>query len=621
MPGPDEWVVLELNPRSEGEDPDTIRASIQKAVPKTEVFLPAVVTQIGDDAKVHYLYDGYAFVCRGDYPDSAFLRLESTRFVQGVLLEPGTYGRHRRLSVVKTSDIDKMRQQIQSQVHQGIGIGDKVQITTGPYRNMEATVIEEIPEQKLVQVFVKLRSKQSIVTIPRSGLLVLERAPLSPLLSRLTDLRAWLRQVRPVVLWQGGQHVPALQQLYGLYDQVVTWLSRGRRLFSVASFERGAHDEHLAQIRSTYEKLKRNLAWNKRFSPLFSLIQSYVDDSANVTAMAEIQSKLVTLAWMEDVEERIKKLAEDVDGLGHHHTANGRVHEDGHVIQNVLVDGHNLAFRCAYAPGMSEIQDSNGRPTGVILGVLRSLGSLKKRCPEARLYIAWDGASRRRKKVFDAYKANRPARNAESVPVFNQMEALQKVLPLLGVRQLFNGEEEADDTIAAVVRGELNSQNNLIFSSDRDLLQLVTSRTKMLVPGSGIRKEILYDEALVLENFGVPPSKLLQLRAFYGDTSDNIPGVPRVPKKVLCSLVQAHGSVEQVYKSGLTGLSKGQYERLRASEPQVKINLSLMALVDVPVTVTDPDVDVDLASSTLRELEINPNPILEALGLKVETEA
>lgn len=616
--GSDEWVVLELNPRSEGEDPDAIRASILKAVPKTEVFIPAVVTQIGDDSKVQYLVEGYAFVCRANYPDSAFLRLEATKFIQTVLSDPGTYGRNRRLATVKTQDINRMRQQISAQVHQGIGIGDKVKITTGPYRNIEATVIEEIPETKEVQVFVKLRSKASIVTIPRSGLLILERAPISPLLSRLTDLRAWLRQVRPVILWQGELRAASMGTLHSQYNQVMAWMSNGRRLFSVAMFLQGAHDSHLTQVRKRMEALDRATAWSKRFIPLLAFVRSYYDDSAT-KALGAIQSRLMTIAWMDDMEERLKQLAREIEDIAHF-SANTPQSGAELVVQNLIVDGHNLAFRCLYAPGMSDLRDSKGRPTGVIVGVLRSLGALRKRFPEARLYVAWDGTSRRRKKVFPEYKANRPSHTGGAGESgFDQLAVLRELLPRMGAYQIFNREEEADDVIATMVRGELSAQQNLIFSNDRDLLQLVSSSTWMLVPGTGIRKEILYNEALVEENFGVPPGKLLQLRSFYGDSSDNIPGVPRVPKKVLCSLVQAHGSVEQVYKSGLTGLTKGQYERLRASEPQVKINAALMSLMDVPVSLTGPDVDSELVSSTLKGLEVNPNPILEAFfGTKAE---
>jgi 5'-3' exonuclease/transcription antitermination factor NusG len=610
--GSEEWIVLELNARSEGEDPTIVRNSIQKSVPKTEVFLPVIVTNIGDDSIVHCLVEGYAFVRRGDYPDSAFMRLEMTRYVQAVLSEPGTYGRHRRLSVVKTIDIEKMRQQIASQVHQGIGIGDKVRITTGPYRNIEATVIEEIPETKTVQVFVKLRSKESIVTIPRSGLLVLERSPISSFLSRLTSLRSWLRQSRPVILWGGG--VQPLQTLFDRYNQVATWTKKGNHLFSVVSFVQGRHDAMVASMQATHAKLKRLMGLSRKFHPLYAFIQSYYGDRASAM-FNDIQSHFMTLAWLEDIEERLKVLSNEIDTLGPL-VSKGR-NGDHYVVQNVLVDGHNLLFRCFHAPGMAELQDSKGRPTGAILGMLRSLGSLRKRFPDARLWVAWDGTSRRRKKVFQEYKANRPSR-VKDESVFDQMAYIGRVLPTVGIRQLINVEEEADDILATAVRQELSGQNNLIFSTDRDMLQLVSATTKVLIPSTGIRKEILFDEATLEEHYGVPVSKFLQLRAFYGDTSDNIPGVPRVPKKILCSLVQAYGGVEAVYKSGLTGLSKGQYERLRASEPQVKINLALMALVNVPVSVTDPDVDPEVATSLLREVDINPSILDAFFGTKSE---
>jgi 5'-3' exonuclease len=142
-------------------------------------------------------------------------------------------------------------------------------------------------------------------------------------------------------------------------------------------------------------------------------------------------------------------------------------------------------------------------------------------------------------------------------------------------------------------------------------LQLVTDTTHVLVPGVGGRKDVVFDQAAVEKAFGVPPERIVQLRAFFGDNSDNIPGVPRVPKKVLRSLVQAHKTVDGVYHSGLTGITKSQYEKLRASEPQVRINVELMGLVNVPVSLTDPNVDADAAAGRLQELSINSSPLLE----------
>jgi DNA polymerase-1 len=198
-----------------------------------------------------------------------------------------------------------------------------------------------------------------------------------------------------------------------------------------------------------------------------------------------------------------------------------------------------------------------------------------------------------------------------SVPGFDQLAFLREVLPRLGVWQGVSPDEEADDVIASLVRGSLRGQNNLIYSTDRDLLQLVSGTTQMLVPGVGGRKDAMYDQAAVERTFGVPPESIVQLRAFFGDTSDNIPGVPRVPKKVLRALVTAHKTVSGVYGSGLAGLTKSQYEKLRASEPQVTINVELMTLVNVPVSITDPNVDADVAARRLQELDIKSSPLLE----------
>lgn len=604
----DEWVVLELSPRSEGENPDAIHQAITKFVPQAKVFVPAITTHIGDDQVTHKLVDGYAFVQRV-YPDSILFRLEGTRYVQGVLAKSGGSGRQRRPSIVRTADIDKMRRQIQHEIHQGIGIGDRVRITTGPYKNIEASVIEEIPETKTVQVHVCLRSKETIVTIPRSGLMVLDRSPLSPMLSKLTDARSWLRLMLPVLLWRPTVDLEALHQHQAQWESLNDHTQILRKFFSYSFFLDGFLGRSLVKAEEARKRVRLLSGWLDRSRMLWAFLASYTDSGL----WGRIQEKYAALERVDRIQTRIQRLRRELDVL-----ASQMSHQDGDtVVQNVLVDGNNMARRCFHAPDLSELRASNGQLTGVIVGMLRSLGSLRKRYPSAQLVVAWDGSSRRRKKVFGEYKAGRPPTPA-GFP--EQVAALQKILPTLGIRQVANPDEEADDLLATLVRGELSHQNNLIFSSDRDFLQLVSSTTSLLIPRAGIRKEVLFDEAAVLEHYGVPSTKMLQLRAFLGDDSDHIPGVARVPKKVLCSLVQAHGSVDGVYRSGLTGVSKGQYERLRSSEPQVRINLALMSLLDIPVSVTDPDVDADLATSLMQTFEIAPNDLLEVfLGRKTET--
>ena len=610
--GASEWVVLELAPKSEGENPDLLRRSIRAALKDStaEIFIPAAVAQVGEDKVIHYLVDGYVFLRRDPEKDDAYLRLEGSRFIQSVLTESG--GEKKRLATVPDSAIEKMRRQIQREVDQGIGVGDTIQIISGPYRNIEAQVIEEIPERKVVQVYVKLRSKQTIVTLPRSFLQVKERTPLSGFFSRLTELRGWARLARPIFEWS-NRSTRSLVRSRNKLARLDGWYERVRLYKAFVGLYYRKDLNRIPKLRTRLNRLKRMSAWNDRLQPLMTFVRLYYG-GLDEDQLDRIQAKLVELFWLEDVLERLRVHEREIEALAHR-VAKRKKDGNVRVIQNVLVDGHNLAFRCLFAPGISELTDKQGRPTGAILGFIRSIGSLKKRYPEARIYVTWDGSSQRRKAVFADYKANRGTQESRLSPQtkggFDQVGFLRDVLPRCGVWQAFNPKEEADDVIATLVRGKLKDQHNLIFSSDRDLLALVTDTTLMLFPGVGSRKEVLYDTATVRKVFGVPITQVLQFRAFCGDTSDNIPGVPRVPKKVLRSLIQAHESVDGVYSSGLTGLSKRQYERLRVAEPQVRLNLELMTLVDIDVSVVDPDPDVEGATSRLQDVGINPIPILK----------
>jgi 5'-3' exonuclease/transcription antitermination factor NusG len=623
------WVVLELSPRSESEPPDILLRAIRSALrdPLAEVFIPAVVTQIGEDKVTHHLIHGYAFV-RNTLDPHRYFRLEGTRHIQTVLTE--FRSNKRQLSCVTDADIDHMREQIRQETDQGIGVGDLVCIISGPYRNIEATVIEDVPEDGVVVVHVKLRSKESLVPLPRSFLKVVRRTPLSRPFGRLTTLRMWARSAKPILKPRPNLSLDRFVSAWSRYAYLEHKRLQLKRVWSfVASYELGYGSARIQLLRPQLAQVGRLTSWDQKRGDLSNLLKICYGDLTPEEAAAlfldqdlvrglpssfdlsELQARVLDLYWLEDALERMYALQQDVESLAH------SVAKRTKTIQNVLVDGHNLALRCFYAPGMSTLTSKDGRPTGAILGFLRSLGALKKRCPEARVYVAWDGSSQRRKALCADYKATRAVRT--DIGGFDQIRELQGILAKFGIWQAINTDEEADDIIATLVRGELRGQHNLIYTTDRDLLSLVTETTSMLMPGAGTRKEVLFDPAMVVTVFGVPASKLLHLRSFWGDSSDNLCGVPRVPKKILQSLVQAHGSIDGVYASGLTGLTKGQYERLRLAEPHVRRNVELMSLLDVQVSVLDPEVDVEGTVAWLRDINVDPRPLLKALlGVEID---
>lgn len=588
------WIVLELTQRGEQDDPDTVATSIAKTLklPPSDVYIPVAVTQVGTDRVFQHLYEGYAFAKYARTPQDYF-RLENTKYVQSVLLKVGSGNKASRISSVSDSDILKMQDRVKQYADQGIGVGDIVRILSGPYRNIQAEVLVDIPETKTVQVFVKLRSKQTLLNLPRSFLVVEKRAPYSRLENRIADLGLWVTKVSPILDLREDDSRP-LVQAFDQYRKMAEWSEGAETLTDIVRDSQ--METRLKKVYSALAKLEVTSVLSSKFDDLRSYLNLY--DSAAVGDNAQdLVDKLLDLMWMNDLLKRVSSLWLGVSALARDLLTEGK--DKNAVVNNLVIDGHNLALRCFHAPGMSKLTDRHGRPTGMILGFLRSLGALKKRFPEAAIYITWDGSSQRRRQKFGEYKANRNG------PV-TDMKMLRDVLSCIGVYQVWNPAEEADDVIATLVRGPLVGQSNLIVSSDKDFLQLVTDTTKLLYPAIGSRNEVLYDYAAVVEYMGVPPEKVVQLRALFGDESDNIPSVPRVPKKVLRQLIQSYGSVAGIYQTGLAELSKGQYERLMSAEPQVRINVDLMTLLDIDVHTQIPNVDVEELVAKLKDLDIDP---------------
>lgn len=636
-----QWVVLELGPKAEGEDPDLVKAAIRHSIKGAEVFIPASVTKMGDERVIQYLVEGYAFV-RRDHPDSSYLRLEGTRYVQGVLRQTsGTSARTSRvLAVVGDDEINKLRGQIREEVDQGIAVGDLVLITSGAYRQITARVETEIPEHDAVQVFVKLRSKEAIVTLPRACLRLVQKAQRSPFLDRLQALGGWLEGAQHLLGWPGDVPTRFLVP-YQTFVQLSDWLIRGRQAKSFVAAVEGGLSLDVATLRqqsATHQQLskwvgtgppllqglrsfdiplpmlrpilERSLEWD-RLSRLVArgnegkMLYRAVTSAYSDLPFPALDARYLDWLWFHDVFERIDAVRLDVEGIEAVLRSGGKG-----MIQNLIIDGTQLAIRCALAPGLGELKDSKGRPTGAILGFCQSLVSLRKKHPGAAVYVTWDGSSQRRRAKFAGYKQSRSTRSPMAT---FEIQALRGILPKLGVFQAFNPEEEADDVIATLVRKRLRGKINAFLSTDRDLLQLVTLTDHQLVPAVGAGKEKLYTVEAVVQEYGVDPGNVVQVRAITGDSSDEIPGAAGIGLKTAGKLVKMYGSVERLFASNFAGLTPKQYDNLRSAEQQIKLNLELLTLQDdLPLTLVGPDPDQIAASERLREMDLKPEAILAA---------
>lgn len=627
------WVVLELSPHADGQDPDLVRRSIQNIVRGSEVFIPAAVTQVGDNRVFQYVVEGYAFI-RQDRPDAAFRRLENSRYVQSILLE--TSRGVRTLATVSSVEVARMRRQVQQEVDQGIDIGDTVLITSGPYKEITGRVIEDIPEATSVQVYVRLLSKEAILTLPRSFLRLLEKRVRPALLDRLPSLHAWTASAKILAAWDLDVRDLGLTYQRWRYfrdlrlkaDDLTRIYLASRRL-PLDTTPLGRATVRWARLRDLGDRLTM-VGQQAHLADHAILVPRAL--ALGLTRWSRLRTWLGQLVGLRPVE----LLAEPVQagGLAERAIRYGRLHfyRTAHVglmrvveqvgaalarmeermLDNILIDGFNLVFRCRFAPSLRDLKDKQGRPTGAIYGFLRSLASLQKRFPKASLHVCWDGSSKRRKAAFEGYKANRPVRGSDS---FDQVGFLRGILPFVGVTQHWNPDEEADDVIAALVKGPMAEQRNIIVTTDHDLLQLVGRTTILLTPAVGAGKEKLYDEDLVVSEYGVEPAKMPHLRALTGDASDNLPGVFRVPSKILAALVRSYGTVDGIFSSGMPGVSKSQYSKLREAEAKVRMNADLMTLrSDIPVIRTDPNPDKAVAEARLADVDASPDIISVFFG-------
>lgn len=650
----DRWIVLELGPKAEGEDPDLIRRSIRHAIKDAEVFIPAAVTTVGEDKVVRYLVEGYAFI-RRTQADQIYMRLVGTRYVNSLLMQGRTF------ATISHGEIERMRSQVRAESEQGIDVGDTVMINSGPYRQLTAVVHEDIPEHDSVQVFIRLRSKEALVTLPRNFLRLVAKAPLPPIDTRAEGLVAWFEAIWPVTSWRENEFprilakhaawsqrhklrtraentgaalmlldridklvLPELpngfRKLQKEHARVSSWLQRREWIDRIAAAKHFVLD--LSPVKKTFTHFRSVRSLDDRLRPLSGFMK-VVTSNIDTTTLPKFETRYMEYVWLVDVIDRIRDIGEEVDMI------ETQAYEDVDLdterpspraiagdVDNFVIDGLNLAVRCFYAPGLSELKDSQGRPTGVYYGFLNSLSSFRRRFPEAHLHIVWDGSSKRRREVFAGYKASRG-----HAPVsFDQVAWLRGTLPLLGVSQSWHPEEEADDVMGTLVSGPLLGKRNVLFTSDRDMLQLVSRDTIWMTPAVGKAKETAYNPKLVREKWGVDPENIVLLRALLGDTSDEIPGVG-IPQKIAVNLVNAYKTVDRIYDSKLAGLSKLQYDKLRAAESTVRRNVGLMKLqCDLPLTSVPAKPDQTAAEQRLRDADVKPDNILAAFfGDNVKT--
>jgi len=213
----------------------------------------------------------------------------------------------------------------------------------------------------------------------------------------------------------------------------------------------------------------------------------------------------------------------------------------------VLIDGHSIINRAFY--GVPLLSNAEGLHTNGIYGFLNILFKILDEEKPDYLCVAFDVKEPTfRHKMYAEYKGTRkpmPQELREQVPV------LQDVLAAMQISVVKKGGYEADDILGTLARlGEKEGMDVTLVSGDRDLLQIASDKIKIRIPktkGGKTETEDYYAKD-VLEKYQVTPLQFIELKALMGDTSDNIPGVPKVGEKTAIGLMVSYGSIDGIYE-------------------------------------------------------------------------
>lgn len=212
----------------------------------------------------------------------------------------------------------------------------------------------------------------------------------------------------------------------------------------------------------------------------------------------------------------------------------------------LVIDGNSIVNRAFY--GIKLLTTKNGDYTNAIYGFLKILFKLEDLSQPDAVAIAFDvHAPTFRHELYDLYKAGRHAMPEE---LRLQMPVLKKLLALLGYKTVECAGWEADDilgTLAAVCRK--NGDECFIATGDRDSLQLAHGGVKVLLARTKMGQAVtdVYDEHAIMEEYGVTPAALIQVKALQGDASDNIPGVQGVGPKTALDLISKYQTLDYIY--------------------------------------------------------------------------
>ncbi|MEK7665723.1 MAG: DNA polymerase I [Patescibacteria group bacterium] len=267
----------------------------------------------------------------------------------------------------------------------------------------------------------------------------------------------------------------------------------------------------------------------------------------------------------------------------------------------LILDGNALLHRAWHALPQS-MTTSDGTVVNAVYGFTSVVEKMRQTLKPDYMAVAWDlpGLTFRHE-LFKEYKATRVKKEQA---LYDQIPIIQELLNLYGIPSISAKGFEADDIIGTIAmhNKKIKDLETLIVTGDRDTLQLIDERTKVLFFVKGVSETKQYGEREVTERFGLDPTQLNDLKALMGDASDNIAGVAGIGEKGAMGLVQTFGSVEGIFQTLKKDPEKIKLAWRAKLEGQKEHALAMKKLVTIVCDV--PFKDFELNDAVTREPDL-----------------
>lgn len=267
----------------------------------------------------------------------------------------------------------------------------------------------------------------------------------------------------------------------------------------------------------------------------------------------------------------------------------------------MLVDGMALLFRAFYATAVTGqyMFNSIGVPTNAVQGFVKHMLTAVSSFNPSHVAVCWDmGSKTFRTEMFSSYKANRGEAPLELIPQFDLVKEIVDAfdIPNIGLEGY-----EADDCIGTIAKNIEEDIHIQILTGDRDILQLLDERTKVILLQKGYGNYLVHTTDSFFEEKGILPHQMIDVKALMGDPSDNYPGVKGIGEKTALKLIREFEHVDGVI-SNLSQLPKGQRTKIEQDLEMLHLSRKLAAIhCEVPIQYSLEDAQLRINREKVQE--------------------